>query len=119
MNKSILIVVMSLGMAAPVFAAEAGSDCGDPHRVTELFMDAVYASDRADAEGKLIQGVYPVVSCLSREGYLTQPSELKGRFSLVLEVLAALRRQSLHVSTPEDIDRQVRLWKVHSAGMDK
>jgi hypothetical protein len=37
----------------------------------------------------------------------------------VLEILAVLRRQSLHVSTPDDVDRQVRLFKVRTVAQGR
>jgi|GEM_PF-3896788 len=110
--KKTLLLFLAVGMIAPA-AGMAGGACGDPVRVSALFHEAVYADDRDDAESRLITGIFPVVSCLSREGYLGTPSGIPGRFSMILEILGALHRQSVRMSTPADVDRQIRLWKVN------
>lgn len=92
-------------------AEEKAPACGDPVKIAALYHEAVYASDRAGAEAKLVEALFPTVACLSREGYLAKPSGLPGRFRLVVEVLSVIRGQSIRVSTAEDVQRIIRNGK--------
>lgn len=113
MNKTMLISgLLLVVMSGSVRAEEKADACGDPRRIAALYHDAVYAGDRADAERKLVSALFPVVKCLAKDGLLETPSGLPGRFRLVIEVLAALRRETIFVSTPDSIHRQVEVWKV-------
>lgn len=115
MTKTMALIGMLLVVGgAPAVAEETASACGDPVGIAALYHEAVYAADRVDAEAKLVAALFPAVACLSREGYLEKPSGLPGRFRLVMEVLAAMRRQSLRISTVEDVQRQVRVGKAAS-----
>lgn len=116
MTKTMLLVagLLLAGISTPVLAEEQAGACGDPRRIAALYHEAVFSGDRAEAERRLVAALFPVISCLSRDGYLESPSGLPGRFRLVIEVLAAMRRESIHVSTPDDVQRQVRIWKIAS-----
>ena len=108
--KAILLAIFSLFLFAA--AAKAGVSCGDSRRVAFLLHEVFYADDRAVAESRLISGVFPIPACLSREGYQINTARMPGRLAIVLEILGALRGQSVRMSTPEDVDRKIRLWKV-------
>jgi len=108
--KTILLVIYSLFFFAA--SAMAGGSCGDSRRVAFLLHEVFYADDRPNAESRLISGVFPISACLSREGYQINTTRLPGRLGIVLEILGALRGQSVRMSTPEDVDRKIRLWKV-------
>jgi len=107
--KRILLFVGALVVFAQ--AAMAGGSCGDSQRVASLLHEVVYADDRADAESRLISGIFPISTCLSREGYVLTPTT-PGKFGIVLHILGSLRRQNVHMSTPEDVDRKLRLWQL-------
>ena len=112
MKKTLLMILLLMVSSLIPAVVKAGDSCGDSARITSLFHEAIFATDRADAESRLVSAIFPVVSCLSREGYLATPSGIPGRFVMVVEVLSALNRQSVRMSTAEDVDRQIRLWKV-------
>ena len=115
MNKIILAVTLSLVWTVPAVAAPDESSCGDPHQIVELYRPAVYSADASAAEASLIRALFPVITCLSRGDDFEQP-QLKGRFAIVLQVLATLRHQRLHMSDSSDVDRMVGLWEANAPG---
>lgn len=104
--KNLIVTVALLGM--PGLSAAAG--CGDDKRIAFLLREAYYSADRTAAESRLITGIMPVAACLAREGKLPNPAALPGRFGIAVYVWGRLRDQELRMSTPEDLDRQLRLW---------
>lgn len=96
--------------------ALAGAGCGDPKIMASLFHNAVFADDRDAAERQLLPGALIVSPCLSRQGYNLSASLIPGRLGIVLAILGAMRQESAAMSTPDDVDRQLRLWQAQLAG---
>lgn len=109
--KNLIFAVIALVCLAP---AARAAGCGDPQRVAFLFHEAVYSQDRTGAESRLIGGILPVSACLSREGYKLAELTIPGRLGIILVIQGALRRQSVRMNTPEDVDRLLRFWKVNA-----
>jgi len=110
--KALIFAAISLIFLATT--ARAAGKCGDPQRVALQLHEAIYSEDRAGAESRLIATILPVSACLSREGYNLTGTVLPGRLGIIIEIQGILRRQSVRMSTPAEINRLLRFWKVNA-----
>lgn len=110
--KSLIFAVMAVICLVP---AARAAGCGDSQRVAFLLHEAIYSEDRAGAESRLIGVILPISACLSREGYNLAEVTIPGRLGIILVIQGALRRQSVRMSTPADVDRLLRFWKVNAS----
>ena len=114
MKILILAGILWVGGAAAC-GAKGIAECGSAPSLATLYYEVLYGADRQAANAELVQGLFPVVKCLSHMGYFATPPLLKGRYARALETLSILKQQPLRLNNAEAIDGHARLMKMNQA----
>mgnify|MGYP001561058858 CR=1 FL=1 len=114
MKASSLGCILALGVALAALPARAEPACAEAGRVSKLYREAVLGAESEGVQQALISEMVRLTRCLVRQGYLAEP-QVPGRFGIVLEALAALRRKPLGLVRDAEIDKRVQLWQAEAS----